>query len=939
MKQYKGDENKISHAIQEWWEEEPPKEEEWQDVNKKALKKPEKQNYSRQFKGDRDRGGRDNYRSSGSGRGFYGRGMGGGRGAGAERRSRDYGRDRNGTRDRDRAQPRNNKTENPAPVAAEVVEATKPNEKPIGVPAPVTNVPQPKGAWGQSANSYAGAAATTKEKTEVPAPVEEVRVDVGTVTDHDPTPAGFLDSKSMKSLDPILSPVGDDFAPLPSTSTRPSVPAPPTANVWATKGSAHLIKQEKQKPPPQRQPRTNNANTTTRTSQPNKPHQPQEIISEPINLSAVNNNPIVSHDASEVTSANDVHTSLPSDALDAALESLLPASVNGANVNATGWSPRTDPEGSTAQIPDISIGLDASVPEPALEQPQEIILEEIPKSSVDMPLASAEVEQSAPPATQLPSSTVLLGAWDVSGADDAGLDFGFGSFGNENDVGSVEEKQIEHPQTTNISAHTTEMPKPVTTTTTGMSPARPPPGLSIGGMPPMPANAVPVHELEGKLEGVSLSTKHNEDSSKTDAGSSTAPLSSTNGVGSTLADKNNVANDLSNATQSSQPQPPNLASATHPDSANPMLASQSYGATYGMGIYNYNGAANVGNGFMGIHGPNAQVLAGVIPQQQKLPQQGNTATQQQGSSQSGIPQHLPQGQQQFGAQANNGNTSSDGPTPGSGDNTPTSAGLPPGMPGTMPYNPAMFYGQQYYQMGQPHGGVGYGHGYGQFGAGVQSGFYQQVMQQNGGYGQPYDDSQQQHHGSHNSHHNSSSHQSYQKNNSGSGGYRGRNNHHGNTHHGSHNNQYQNQYNPQHGGYGNQPYNMGYGVDQFGNRSGFVPGNMDPYAMQQNNAGYQSGAGHSSGAFNQDDSDHQLSNKGKAKGGNTRVNSNGFNSGNPNMQQFQQVPPQQQGGQIQQQQGFGLQGGSTETSSTGVGGSSNNGWSNQGWAGGSTWQGN
>lgn len=343
VKQYKGDENKISHAIQEWWEEEPPQEEEWQDVNKKALKKSEKQNNSRQFRGDRDRGPRDNYRSSGSGRGFYGRGMGGGRGAGAERRSRDYGRDtrdtrdRSGTRDRDRAQLRTSKSEVPA-----TVDTTKSIEKPLGVPTPVTSVPQPKGAWGQSANSYAGAAAPTKDKAEVPSLATDTRVEVGTVSEHDPTPAGFLDSKPIKSLEPILSPANDDFAPLPTTTTRNSVPAPaqPTANVWATKGSAHLIKQEKQKPPPQRQqPRNSNANTSSRTTQPSKPHQPQEIISEPISLPTVNTDPVVSHDASEVTSATDVHTSLPSDALDAALESLLPASVNGANVNATGWSP------------------------------------------------------------------------------------------------------------------------------------------------------------------------------------------------------------------------------------------------------------------------------------------------------------------------------------------------------------------------------------------------------------------------------------------------------------------------------------------------------------------------------------------------------------------------------------------------------------------------
>ena len=47
------------------------------------------------------------------------------------------------------------------------------------------------------------------------------------------------------------------------------------------------------------------------------------------------------------------------DALDTAMENLIPASVNGANVNDTGWSPRTDPEGPAAQIPGISLGFGA----------------------------------------------------------------------------------------------------------------------------------------------------------------------------------------------------------------------------------------------------------------------------------------------------------------------------------------------------------------------------------------------------------------------------------------------------------------------------------------------------------------------------------------------------------------------------------------------------
>lgn len=875
--------------------------------------------------------------------------MGGGRGSGAERRPRgEYRgeRDRSGGRAPANANKQWPSADGPIASNAETkTEDTQPNDQSSGVPTPVTNVAPPKGAWGHNSSSFVGSSTQAQEKAVLPAP--EVLADVGSVTPSDPTPAGLMDTKPTKPIEPILD---EGFAPLPSSRPVAPAPAPPAGNVWATKGSAHLIQQEavKQKPPAPR-PKRDAANI--RNSQNSKPHQPQshheqEIISETTALSAsVTTDPVVTQEASEIISTNDSQTPIapsiptPSDALDAALESLLPASVNGANVNATGWSPRAEPEASaTTQIPEMPIGLDPAVPESTIESEKDVLLEDIVNPSVDLSIPISEVDTPVPPpVAQLPTSTVLLGAWDVSGGDDAGLDFGFGSFGNENDVASVEESHQEK------ASNVTDISASASAAATAMSPARPPPGLSIGGMPPMPANAVTVHELEGKLEGVSLgvSSSQAEDSSKD---VSSAPLSSGNGVAPSLTEKSNVSNDLTDATQTSQPQQPPLVSGGHPDSANPMLANQTYGAAYGMGIYNNYGGANVGNGFMGIHAPNP-VLGGVLPQQQKLPQQGTNTSQQQGNSQSGIPQHLHQGQQPqggiYGAPASNGNVGgSEGPASGAAD-APSPAGIPPGMPGAMPYNPALFYGQQYYQMGQPHGGVGYGHGYGQFGAGVQSGFgYQQVMGSNGGYGQPYDDAPQ-HHGSHNNHHSNNSHQNYQKNNhggSGSGGYRGRNNHHNNSHHGSHNNQYQNQYNPQHGGYGAQPYNMGYGVDQFGNRGGYVPGNMDPYAMQQNNAGYQSGGGHSSGGFSQEDSDHQLSHsKGKSKGGNSRGNNNGFTSGNPNMQQFQQIPPQQQGNQGQQH-GFGFQGGASETSNAaGASGSSNSGWSNQGWTG-STWQG-
>jgi len=219
-------------------------------------------------------------------------------------------------------------------------------------------------------------------------------------------------------------------------------------------------------------------------------------------------------------------------------------------------------------------------------------------------------------------------------------------------------------------------------------------------------------------------------------------------------------------------------------------------------------------------------------------------------------------------------------------NGPTSgAGMPPGIPGAIPYgNPALaHYGQHQFYMGQAQGGIGYNYGYGQFGGVAQGGFgYQQVMGQNQGYGAPhYDEHSQQ------NAHQPGGAAGYHKN---TGGYRGRNNHHNNHH-------YQNQYNPQHGGYGGQPYGMGYQADQFNQRGGYGPGGMGaPYGMQQQ--------GHA-GGFQEDD--HQKGKKGGGRGG------------------FQQGPPQ----------GFGLQEQVTQSNP------SSGGWSNNqggGWsAGAPSWQ--
>jgi len=498
--------------------------------------------------------------------------------------------------------------------------------------------------------------------------------------------------------------------------------------------------------------------------------------------------------------------------------------VNGANVNAAGWKPVAetpiDPPPSTSLVEEVVVKERAAPPKPE------------PEPSTQKP----------------PSSSVLnMGRWESGDNDEAqNLDFGFG-FGTESEAPSVAETTmsssgIDANQATKETAPPPPAAPPAATT---VSPARPPPGLSINGMPPMPTSAVLVADLENKLENTSISQKPNETS---------APAQP-------------------NPPQSLTTQP-----APAPQEPAPILQQtgmSGYNAAYNMNMY-------AGSGFVGMHGPPV-LTGGVVPPQQKhqtaLPGQTPAV-----SGPTGTPQHLATGGL-YGAPAPSigSGVGSDNNTDATPTNT-TATSMPPSMPGGIPYNPQVFYGQQPpYQMGQPHANVGYGYGYNaQFG-GVQGGFgYQQVMGQGGGY--PYDDQgQQQGNGN------------YQKSNTGR--YGGRNHSNGN--------QYQSQYNPP-AGYGAQPYNMGYSMDHFGQRTGYGPGSMDPYAMQQTSGTYGAqSAVHST--FQNDDDQH------KAKKG-------GRNEG------FQQQQPHQQLGGAQP---FGLQGAD----------STNSGWPNQGgWGGAHNWQG-
>lgn len=704
VKSLKGNEAEIMVKIAAWWEEPPTVEPEWEDVNTKSAKKKSPPPNPREGRGP----------GRGRGRGRDGAG-GGGRGAGPERRGL--------------------RSSRPSPPEAKSPQRQEePKEEPrVNGPTPVTSAPAPKGAWGQR-----GVQPTTTEPVSSPAkPVTPVKPEirekhVDLVAPEDPTPSGMP----------------------ASVEKQVRAPSTPTGNVWATKGSAHLIRAEKPRPPP----------PPSQMRMPQRVEPPQSPVKQSL-------------------------APPPEPPAATALENGLSPALS----NTESWTapPSLEMSQSASSVAETALG---SLPE---------------VSAPPAPPAMSPRQPRAP----APTNVLNMGHWESGEGDDAqNLDFGFGSFGRESDV-------VEEPAN-NASMSAKE----------AMSPARPPPGLSIGGMPPMPANAVLVHELENKLEGATLGNEEVSEGPK--------PMTS---------------------NLPSQPPPPG-----HPG-VSPNLPPN-YNAGYGMGMYNYNTA---GNSFMGV--PPAGL--GVPPHQKS--QTGHHTPPVSG----GVPQHIPPG----------GLYGSTAPSAGmTGDSTATSSndtslsGIPPGMPNAMQYNPALFYGQQPYQMGQP--GVGYGYGYGAQFSGA--GFYQQqVMGQSGGY-PSYDDQPPQGRGDY------ASKSSNRYRNNG--------------------NQYQAQFNPQQHGYGGQPYNMGYSVEHFNQRGGYGP--PDAYGMQPQQ---QQGSNNYSGGMSsfQDDDHH----KGK-KGG------RGF------QQHHQQLGAQQQ----QQQQPF-LGGGET-TSSTNQGWSNNNNNNQGGGWGGPSWQG-
>jgi hypothetical protein len=435
-----------------------------------------------------------------------------------------------------------------------------------------------------------------------------------------------------------------------------------------------------------------------------------------------------------------------------------------------------------------------------------------------------------------------MGHWETGDGEDD-LDFGFGSFGApEND--------------TDISA--TETAKS-TAANASASPARPPPGLS---MPPMPAGAMLVHELENKLEAAALAPK---------------------------VDNNNGSDHAT--TQPSQPQL----------FMNPSGMSQ-YG---GMGMYNIP-PPGMHNGLSSMS-PGQFPLDSGVNQQQLNIQLNNSRP---GNPPSQLNQAGQQLQQGYGMQpASSASNTSGAPS----SETPNASGMPSGMPSMQYPNPAYMYAAgavpgQFNQMGHPAYGMqaaayGYGQQFPPQGGHQYGGYNQGLMGQGGGYGVPqhYDDQRGGPRGGAGGNMRDDNQGGYKG--GGRGGYRGNRNHHQNSHQTGYGNNYP--ANPNLGGYGAGPYNMGYGG--YGNPGG--PSGMDHYSLQQ----HQQGGGGYSG-FPHQDNDHKKS-----------LGSNGSNQPAGGFQQQSHLHQQQ----------LGLQGTSTDA---GAGGGVSGGWPGsrqQNWGG--DWQ--
>lgn len=834
-----GDEEKIRQKISEWWDEpDTPAEGDWEEINKKSSQSKYNavgtKNHNK-FSGGRGRG-------SDGGRGrSSARGGGGGRdGRGREGRGRGRG-------------------ERGASIPSTKASKTTPEEIPsittdaaaIATPEETLSQPirPPQGAW---------AAKTTEAEPSVV--VNNNRENVAPIVVEPPT------TEIAPAPAPILH-VPTPVAP---------APAAPKGNVWATKGSAHLIKAEKPAPPkpivppaPLVRKVNNSGNNGDRTPATTTLNLDVDVAAVTSVIQDTGKSFVIPPPSSVVSEPVAVPPALSS--LSSVVPSVPASLTSGLNPSSLSTSTLT-----TSNTPAINAWNQDSQSDPVVQSV-------IPVTSVPEPK---------------PTPVLNMGRWETNDTDDD-LNFGFGTFGADNAANDITDS---HNDNTSKGIATS-----TTAATSAASPARPPPGLSMSGMPPMPTNAVLVHELENKLEEVSISKPQQQQ----------------------VQDNPSSLSSFAPAHQTPYGVPPMHDSAL---SSQPLYGGNPYSAaTGGMGMYsNYNtpggsGTAIPNHAFI----PGSGNFGATHPSKAPIPQQPQPSLYNSAPSSGNAPTGAA-GVTGVGLGSNETNNNANNIP----NNTSAPSTMPPGMAGGMPYGNQMYYPQQPFVMGQHQPNIGYGYNYGgQFGGGVQGGFgYAGGMHGNAGYGHggpTYDD--------HAGVGGSAAHgnlpgsgavgglggydpQQQQPKNT--GGYRGGG---GGRHN---NNQYQ-QYNAQqqqhhqHGGYGGQPYGMGYHGDHFNQRGGYQS-MQDPYSMQQQ----QQGVGNYGGGGFQGDNQY----KGKK---NNR--SGGIN-------QFQQPGPsvvnqnQHLSGQ-QQPPPFGLQGQSGAGSDTNPPGS--DGWSNQnvGWSGGanSGWQ--
>jgi len=701
VKQHNGDETAIQARIMEWWEEgeAAPKEEQWENVNKKKPKHKFGGGFGNE-RGGRARGGGPSGRG-GRGSGAY-RGRGGAPAHG--------GRGERGPKST-AGKPRDGKQ-------------TLSGEEAIAVPDEANAVVP--GVSPSQAIAQNGPVPEKEEKpvesgkTQAPAAISAVE---GFVSSNDPTPSGRTTTE-IRQPKPVCSIGGG-------------------GNVWATKGSAHLIQAEKPKPqppliapaqsavkskslsiPPSTKAPKNDSGSSSQSQLPSEPQPLSPELLLPVAPSVPLQNNLEQDVASltldegpfsvveteldfqaPVTVDQNETDTLLSEASSAVG---LSASVNGANVNAAGWKPIVNENGTVidlaAPLRDES---ELAQEDIRLESAKDVVSPKL-KSSTNPLLPPKEIVTSAAAATKTSQATVLnMGRWDVNDSEEQAIDFGFGSFGPEND-------DVVEPPAMPESKPANGLPAVVTdkvtaakeaAAATALSPARPPPGLGLGGgtMPPMPAGAVLVHELEGQLDcqPLEVPSKIKEEQAEV------APKAPEKQHPPREEPKPTVVSvPPVQETSVGPPMSSAIPSTSMPLSAPGMGAPQSaaiypntgYAAAPGMtNMYSgYN--TNLGSGFMGSAGV-AGMPTILSPQQQQAQHVAAQHAAQQHGSKVGAP--FGNGVTDKDDVTDNTAASTTGSTSGTNHNASSVASAASALnsafaPGMMAYNPAAAFGGGFY---------------------------------------------------------------------------------------------------------------------------------------------------------------------------------------------------------------------------------------------------